>query len=89
MWDVWLGDTQHDIVGFVGQMLAVVPRQQGKVVAVDGTFDVVGPAMVLSMAVFVLKIAIVVVRTFGPESKIKKTNKFISLFYINIGGTSY
>lgn len=39
VWDVWLGDTQHDIVVFGEQMLAEDPRQRGMAVAAGGTFD--------------------------------------------------
>lgn len=39
VWDVWLGDTQRDIVVFGEQMLAEDPRQRGMAVAAGGTFD--------------------------------------------------
>lgn len=60
---------QHDIVfGFVGRKLVVVPRQQGMVVVVHGTFDEADPAMVLLMVVSVSKT--VTAHTFAPLEKV-------------------
>lgn len=78
--DELLRESQHGMMlVFGGQMWAVVPRQQGKVVAVDGTFDVVDPVRVWLMVVFVLRIAIVGVHTCGPEKK-----KIVKEFYKSI-----